>query len=193
MKKFLFVLLAVAISISVFAQTESMHLTFKGVPIDGTLNQFVTSMRAKGFTGTVNRDGTAVLEGDFAGYKGCKIFVSTLQNKDIVSTIGVLIPECPNWKTLESNYRKLQEMLTTKYGTPVEVMEEFQHPRDADDDSSNFHELKMDRCNYSTLFRSDKGELILKLISYQLDCYVYLGYFDKTNGMAVDAAAMDDL
>jgi hypothetical protein len=35
--------------------------------------------------------------------------------------------------------------------------------------------------------------LILKLISYQLDCYVYLGYFDKINGMAVDAAAMDDL
>jgi hypothetical protein len=192
MKKVLFTIIAAILSITAFAQSE--HLTFKGVPIDGTLNQFVTKMKTAGFTGGVDKNGTALLKGDFAGYKGCYIIVSTLQNKDLVSTIGVLFPECPNWSTLEGNYYKLKEMLTTKYGEPAEAVEEFQHPRSADDDSSKIHELKMDRCNYSTLFRTEKGNLVLRLVTDDYnDCHVLLGYYDKINGLEVEAAAMDDL
>ena len=110
MKRILISLVALALSLASFAQTESQHLTFKGVPIDGTLNQFVANMKAKGFTGAVNKDGTAALQGDFAGYKGCYIIVSTLQNKDLVSTIGVVFPQCETWGTLEGNYQKLKEI-----------------------------------------------------------------------------------
>ena len=194
MKKLLLIFLTAVISISTLAQASSQHLTFKGVPIDGTLNQFVANMKAKGFTGAINKDGTAVLEGDFAGYKGCYVIVSTLKNKDLVRTIGVLFPECPNWNTLEGNYLKLKEMLTTKYGEPTEVVEEFQHPRSANDDRSKLHELKMDRCIYNSLWKTDKGNLVLKLVTGDYNsCHVLLGYYDKINGLEVEAAAMDDL
>ena len=194
MKKIILIFLTAVISLTVFAQAPSQHLTFKGVPIDGTLSQFVNNMRAKGFTGTVNKDGTAVLEGDFAGYKGCHVIVSTLKNKDLVCTIGVLFPECSNWSTLEGNYLKLKEMLTTKYGEPADVVEEFQRPYAADDDRSKMYELRMDRCNYSTMWRTDNGNLALKLISGDFDsCHVILGYYDRINGLAVEAAALDDL
>lgn len=194
MKRIITIILAVVFSLSSFAQNDSRHLTFKGVPIDGTLNQFVTNMKAKGFAGTVNKDGTAALQGDFAGYKGCYIIVSTLQNKDLVSTIGVVFPQCDTWGTLEGNYLKLKEMLTTKYGEPAEVVEEFQSPRSADDDNSKMYELKMDRCNYQTLFRTEKGNIVLKLIHGDFGaCHVLLGYYDKINGLEVEAAAMDDL
>ncbi len=93
MKKIFLAVLAATISLSAFTQTTSEHLTFKGVPIDGTLNQFVSKMKAAGFTSEGVQDGTAVLSGDFAGYKECIIVVSTLQNKDLVSTIGVMFPE----------------------------------------------------------------------------------------------------
>lgn len=194
MKRIITVLIATAISLSAFAQNDSQHLTFKGVPIDGTLNQFVTNMKAIGFIGTPSRDGTAVLFGDFAGYKRCKIVVSTLQNKDLVSTIGVVFPECNTWSLLEGNYLKLKNMLTTKYGEPAEVVEEFQRPNSADDDSSKMYELNMDRCNYTTVFRTDKGNIVLKLIKGEFGaCNVLLAYYDNINGREVEAAAMDDL
>ena len=194
MKRIIIILIAAALSLSALAQHGSPHLTFKGVPIDGTLNQFVTNMKAKGFTGSVNKDGTAALQGDFAGYKGCIIIVSTLQNKDLVSTIGVLFPECGTWSILEGNYLKLKGMLTTKYGEPAEVVEEFQRTHSATDDNSKMHELKMDRCNYSTLFQTDKGNIIIKLVHGDFgSCHVLLGYYDKINGLEVEATAMDDL
>ncbi len=176
------------------AQIDSEHLTFKNVPIDGTLNQFVAKMKTAGFTGGVDKDGTALLKGDFAGYKGCYIVVSTLQNKDLVSTIGVLFPECNNWSSLEGNYNKLKEMLTTKYGEPAEVIEEFQRPVLARDDNSKIHELIMDRCNYKTRFKTEKGDLVLTLITENYNnCHVLLGYYDRINGLEVEAAALDDL
>lgn len=194
MKRILISIVAMALSLAAFAQTESQHLTFKGVPIDGTLNQFVANMKAKGFVGAVNKDGTAALQGDFAGYKGCYIIVSTLQNKDLVSTIGVVFPECDTWGTLEGNYLKLKKMLTIKYGEPAEVVEGFQRPRYADDDNSKMYELKSDRCNYQTQFLTEKGNIVLKLINGDFGrCHVLLGYYDKINGLEVEAAAMDDL
>ena len=194
MRRIIISILTIFASIAVFAQTESQHLTFKGVPIDGTLNQFVSKMRTKGFVGTVNRDGTAALKGDFAGYKGCVIIVSTLQNKDLVSTIGVVFPECNTWETLERNYLQLKEMLTTKYGEPAKVVEKFQNPRSASDDSSKLHELKMDRCNYQTTFKTTKGDILLRLINGDYgSCHVLLAYYDKINRLEVEAAALEDL
>ena len=194
MKRIITALLAAALSLTAFAQNESQHLTFKGVPIDGTLSQFVTNMKAKGFTGAVNKDGTAALQGDFAGYKGCYIIASTLKNKDLLSTIGVLFPECETWSILEGNYLKLKGMLSTKYGDPAEEVEEFQNKYGGRDDSSKLHELKMDRCTYQTLWRTDKGNLVLRLINGDFgSVHVLLAYYDKINGLEVEAAAMDDL
>ena len=46
MKKVFFsLLLAFTIVATAFAQEESEHLTFKGVPIDGTLNEYVQHTR----------------------------------------------------------------------------------------------------------------------------------------------------
>ena len=48
MKKVFFSLfLAFTIVATAFAQEESEHLTFKGVPIDGTLNEYVAKMKHK--------------------------------------------------------------------------------------------------------------------------------------------------
>ena len=64
-----------------FAQT-SEHLSFKGVPIDGTLNVYVSKMEKGGFTLIGTEDGVAMLKGDFAAYKGCIIEVATLKQKE---------------------------------------------------------------------------------------------------------------
>ena len=79
-----------------------------------------------GFSDLGIKDGTAVLQGDFAGFKGCIIGVSTLKTTNVVNTIAVIFPECDNWSKLENNYQTLKEMLIQKYGEPADCVEKFQ-------------------------------------------------------------------
>lgn len=75
-------------------------------------------MKENGFSHIGTEDGTAILKGDFAGYKGCLIGVSTLKQKDLVSKIAVIFPECETWSGLSGNYFNIKEMLTENSGEP---------------------------------------------------------------------------
>lgn len=177
-----------------FAQVETPHLSFKGVPIDGTLNEYVQKMKQKGFTYLGTEDGLALLKGDFASYKGCMIGVSTLNQKDLVSKITVVFPQCETWSALSNNYFSLKEMLMEKYGEPVDVIEEFQSYSEPRDDGAKMRSVQMDRCKYITVYKTPKGEIDLSIDHSNItECFVRLSYFDKINGDAVKAQAMDDL
>lgn len=177
---------------------NSPHLKFKGVPIDGTRKKFVDRMEKKEFKYIGDtEDGASVLEGDFAAYKGCRIYVSTLENKDLVSRIAVVFPEQKQWEYLYGNYKSLKEMLTEKYGKPASCTEEFQEAwYYASNDERKMDGAKTDKCKYVTRFQADNGEIILSIghsDSLRESCYVMLTYKDATNGNAVKQHAMDDL
>ncbi len=191
MKKILTLLIAVLIAMSSLAQSSD-HLTFKGVPIDGTLNEYVSKMKQNGFTPMSSEDGVAKLNGDFAAYKNCIIGVATLKQKDLVSKITVIFPECPTWSLLSSNYFSLKEMLTEKYGKPSECMEKFQS-YDTDDDNSKIFQVKMNRCKYYTTFETEKGSIQLSIENNNMACHVMLAYYDKINSEIIKAKAIDDL
>lgn len=194
MKKIILSLTVMLMSLSTFAQAESPHLSFKGVPIDGTLDEYVQKMKRKGFDYLGTEDGIAILTGDFAAYKGCTVGVATLKQKDLVSKITVIFPNCETWAGLSNNYFSLKEMLTEKYGKPAEVTEKFQSYSEPRDDNSRMYEVKMDRCKYVTIFETPKGDIQLYIgHNSMMSCYVMLSYFDKVNGDVVRSQAMDDL
>jgi hypothetical protein len=190
MKKILLVL-ALFVAMAANAQTE--HLKFKGVPIDGTLSQYTQRMKEKGFTYLGTEDGMSLLEGDFAGFKNCIVFVTTLQSKDLVSLIGVKFKEYDSWSAIYNNYSTLKDMLTMKYGEPSEVIEEFQGSY-IDDDNDRMNAVRMDRCKYVTTFETELGtiELFITKYEYAKGC-VMLKYTDKANGAAVLESALEDL
>lgn len=193
MKQIIFFFAMMLCGICSLAQPIKEHLVFKGVPIDGTLIEYVSKMESAGFTYLGSKGGTAFLQGDFAGLKGCIISVSTLNDPDVVNTIGVIFPEKNDWSSLEDNYQKLKEMLTEKYGKPSECIEKFQGyaPKDNHD---KLHSLKMDRCTYTTIFKTPKGDIRLSLEHQDIKSFfVKLQYWDKINTDAVKAKAMDDL
>ena len=193
-------LIALFLSLSVciaFAQTKtdsSKHLTFKGVPLDGTLDQYVAKMKQNGFKHISTEDGTAMLQGDFAGYKDCYVGVSTLKQKDLVHKIGVLFPEKDTWSKLSGNYFDLKQMLTEKYGEPSEIVEKFDRQSQPRDDDSKMYEVKFDRCKYYSIWETDKGEIQLSIDHNSVtSCFVKLVYFDKINSAIVKKQAIDDL
>lgn len=193
MKNIQLAILAMALSITALAQTAGGHLTFKGVPIDGTRKVFVDNMQQNGFTLLGTQDDVTLLSGDFAGYKNCTLGVTTLKNKDIVSSIGVIFPYCQDWATVESNYSNLKSMLSEKYGEPIKSEEGFQN-RTPQDDNEKYYELSMKRCNYASLFELTNGSIEIMMAHETLSgAYVLLRYIDKINRDIIRQAAMDDL
>ena len=176
-----------------FAQTESEHLTFKGVPIDGTLDEYVAKMKQAGFTYLTEQDGIAVLEGDFAGYKGCTVSVSTLKATNVVNTIGVMFTNHDDWASLEKDYNNLKTMLTEKYGAPSECVEKFQGFSAPESNSQKMICLRLNNCTWNTVFSTSKGRIELSITGADFSYYVMLRYFDKINTDTVRAKAIDDL
>jgi hypothetical protein len=181
--------------ISSFAQTESgssKHLAFKGVPIDGTLNDYVSKMKESGFEPVKTEDRSALLKGDFASYKNCIVAVTTLKQKDLVSKITVRFPDCDTWSSLTSNYFNLKDLLTQKYGNFSECVEKFQsHVKD--DDLSKMLQVKLNNCKYYTVYETDKGTIRLSIEDEGGRCFVRLAYSDKMNNETIKKGDINDL
>ena len=104
---------------------KAQHLTFKGIPITGTLKEFTNAMVQKGFHHELTQDGVALFSGDFAGYKDCSIGVLTLHNQDMVNRVSVFFSDHDTWSSLQHQYEILKSLLTKKYGDPAEWSERF--------------------------------------------------------------------
>jgi hypothetical protein len=194
-KKFIITAFVVLSAMTSFAQTQpSNHLEFKEVPINGTLDGFVAKMKQNGFTHIGTEEGTAMLRGDFAGYKNCIVGVATLKQNDLVSKISVIFPGCDTWSSLSSNYFSLKEMLTEKYGKPADVVEKFQSYSQPRNDKIKMYEVQFDRCRYYTTYETKKGSIQLSIEHNGVtSCFVMLSYHDKINGDIIKAKALDDL
>ncbi|EZH72364.1 hypothetical protein ATO12_23215 [Aquimarina atlantica] len=183
--------------ITSFAQDNTdttTHMTFKGVPIDGTLNEYVLKMKKSGFTHIGTKEGVAMLKGDFAAYKGCVVGVATLKQKNLVSKITVIFPESDTWSSLSSNYYNLKELLTEKYGEPSENVEKFDVHSEPEDDNSKMHEVGMNRCKYYTTYETENGSIQLSIENDGfLTSFVRLSYFDKINSKIIREKAKSDL
>ena len=182
------------IFISSFAQS-SEHLKFKGVPIDGTLNEYINKMKQAGFNHEVTEDGVALLSGEFAGYSDCIVGVKTLQKLNLVHEIVVLFPSQDKWAGLSYDYERLKTMLSKKYGEPDECFERFNAPSYMiGDDNDKMYQTIMNNCEYYSIYSTDSGTIALKIDNEKYNvCRVKLFYTDKINSEIFDNAAMEDL
>ncbi len=190
--------LALFIACLVFAGNlfAQQHLSFKGVPINGTLQEYTNAMVKAGFHYERTQDGLSILTGDFAGYKGCTIVVSTLKNLDVVSRIAVLFPDRDTWTSVLNDYQSLKSMLTEKYGYPSDSKEKFdRYDGNNYDNTAVMYALEEGEYEWYTVFSTELGEIELSIVSGEKSstASVCLRYIDKANSEKVRSAAMDDL
>jgi hypothetical protein len=196
MKKIIATLSFLMILISSSFAQNSEHLKFKGVPIDGTLNEYVSKMKQAGFVLEGTGNGIVMLSGEFAGYSDCIVGVKTLQKLDLVHEIVVLFPSQDKWAGLSYDYKRLKAMLTKKYGEPDKCMEKFNAPSYMiEDDNDKMREVVMNNCKYYSTYNTDNGSITLTISNdgYELGCRVKLFYTDKINSEIFDNVAMEDL
>ena len=89
--------------------TSTAPLSFKGIPMTGSLSAFGQELAKAGFRSA----GNGTFTGEFAGYSGCKI---TPSGSNPVQEVRVDFPVISDWNALEKAYDDLQASLTQKYG-----------------------------------------------------------------------------
>ena len=94
---------------TVTTPSATTSLSFKGIPMSGSLSAFGTELVKAGFRNA----GNGTYTGDFAGYSGCKV---TPSGSNPVQEVRVDFPVISEWKALEKAYDSLQASLTQKYG-----------------------------------------------------------------------------
>lgn len=88
--------------------SSSTPLTFKGIPMTGSLSAFGSELVKAGFRNA----GNGTYTGNFAGYEGCKVTPSG----NPVQEVRIDFPVISDWDALEKAYDNLQADLTRKYG-----------------------------------------------------------------------------
>ena len=195
---------------------DGTHLIFNNVPINGSLKNYVAQMEKKNFRIYVEHDmfdlegdeetkeqkeqkeqkakleaykeGKAMMVGDFADFKKCRLYVETLANKDLVYKIQVEFQYTSEWEKKKENYFHLKQLLTKKYGAPTSCTEKLKPESMEDYDINNsFHK---GRSKYETIYKTDKGDITLYINKHY---YLILEYLDKKNSELITEHALEEL
>lgn len=158
MKRILLTFCAVMLTMALHAQE---HMTFKGIPIDGSLSSFVSQLKSKGFTHELTEGNIAMLKGDFAGKSDCIIGVLASKQSKKVWKVVVRFPEKTSWYSLKSEYRSFKESYTEKYGTPTSY-EYFSDPY-YEGDGYELQALRLEKCTYASYYETDKGYISVEI------------------------------
>lgn len=165
-----------------FGQTDSSrHLSFKGIPINGTLNSFVSKVKLNEFheEPVPANSNYRKYNMEFAGYEDCELTIESLKHMDLVYKVSIIIPGNCQWSNLYESFSNLKNMLREKYGPPSEDVEKFNV------NSDSLTEIKNDvlfgeAAKFYSIWNTKKGNIQLN-IDNNGQCSMHLSYTDKIN------------
>lgn len=185
MRKLLVVTLALIFAgINIMAQE---HLSFMGIPINGSKTEFCKKLKAKGFAETTVKD---VFSGNFTGQQTTVVLASYDGNN--VDAVGVYFDESSEWNTLVSTYNYYKDLYILKYGEPFNC-EEY-NPSSRDSNFSRMHELGQGAVTYRSLWHTNGGfiELSIKKFS-SLEGVVVISYMNSQNMQTQLQKVLEDI
>lgn len=195
MKKIYITIIFSLLALSNIAQNTNEHMLFKGIPINGTLESFIEKMQEKDFTLINKNNSSAMMEGTFAGYNDCKIFINPSIITKQITNILVIFPPNRTWTFTNYTYEHLKQMLTKKYGEPSLCNEKFLTNTQPTNDEEKFKALTKQKCFYTTFFNTELGFINLE-ISYDdaIGAFTKLIYIDSANFSGENSPnSIDDL
>lgn len=106
------------------------HLTYKGIPLTGTLKHFQNELETKGFIATeITEDDTPseTFKGKFAGYNVLLQVMSTPLTTTVYGTLSFL-ENHNEWHEIQNDYTVFKKNLVEMYGQPTFNREEMLQP-----------------------------------------------------------------
>ncbi len=189
MKRITVTLMVLVVAICAMAQE---HLSFKGIPIEGSLSTFCQNLKAKGFTPIGSRNNQTIFSGDFTGRKATVGVIATDDGKNVFSVV-VLFDPSGEWNTLVNTYDYYKKLYTRKYGEPALSKEN--NPASSDSNSSLMHEVYQGTVVYGSAWEVAGGdiELSIEKSSGFYEGMVVIRYRDSQNVEAKIKNDLDDI
>lgn len=168
------------------------HLTFKGIPIKGSMISFCQKLKAKGFTPLDRDKNIRLFSGDFTGRKATVGVCATDDGKNVVA-IGVYLDSSGEWNTLVNTYGYYKDLYIRKYGAPT-ISKEI-NPANSDTNIALMGELYQGTVLYGSLWELPSGTIELS-IDKSVNFYegvVTIIYRDSKNMEAKLKNDLDDI
>lgn len=186
------VLVTFALLLAVTGIMAQEHLSFKGIPIEGSMSAFCQKLKTKGFT-SIGRDGTmAFFKGDFAGRNTNIGVVATDDGKNVYG-VAVLFDPSEEWNTLVKTYDYYKDLYTRKYGDPT-ISKEY-NPAHSDSNIALMAEVHQGRVVYESAWEVPGGDiqLCIKKSTGIYEGMVVIRYRDSQNAEAKIQNDLDDI
>ena len=135
------------------------HVSFYGVEVNGTPEEFAQGMRDKGFPDGSRYAGTWVLKGTYSDWKDVEAFI--LQKDGAVYGVSLFLKCKKSWEKTKEQYFALKGHLRAEYGIP-ECVEEFRDKYVEGGGRESLAFLK-NRAQYVSRFFVDGGVVELKV------------------------------
>lgn len=136
------------------------HLSFKGIPIEGSMTAFCQKLKAKGFTQMGSDNNVTLFTGDFTG-KQATVGVGATDDGKSVHSVVVMFNESSEWKALVSTYDYYKGLYTRKYGEPSACLEHNPSPQDRN--GSLMFELGQGTVTYASAWNVTGGTIELSI------------------------------
>ncbi|MBR5842890.1 MAG: hypothetical protein IKY64_09855 [Bacteroidaceae bacterium] len=156
MKRHLFSLIVLFVSFACMAQE---HLSFKGIPLEGSMDAFCKQLSAKGFKTIGNDNNTTLFTGDFTGRNATVGVIADDEGENVYSVV-VLFDASDEWKVLVNTYNYYKDLYTRKYGKPATVVEKNNATKSVSpSDAAYMLELISGRATWGSLWEVTGGEI----------------------------------
>lgn len=189
MKRILSTLMLLLAAICVMAQE---HLSFKGIPIEGSMTSFCQKLKDKGLTQVGTDNNIMMFIGDFTG-RQVSIGVDATDDGKNVYSVVVLFDPSGEWKNLVNTYEYYKELYTRKYGKPSACREN--NPSRRESNISLMYELTQGTVTYASAWEVTGGtiELSIEKANNYSDGMVVIRYRDAQNVEAKIKNDLDDI
>lgn len=157
MKNIIFTFALLFTTIHLMAQE---HLSFKGIPIEGSMTEFCQKLRAKGFTAIGRENNIAAFTGDFTGRNVNVGVIATDDGKNVFAVMLYFDPS-DNWNTLINTYNYYKDLYTRKYGEPTLSTEN--NPAHSDSNTALMAEVHQDTVVWGSVWKVTGGEIELSI------------------------------
>lgn len=192
MKKIFITLTMFFAAVNIMAQE---HLSFKGIPIEGSMTEFCKKLKEKGFVYIGNESNVPlfsnipVFSGNFTGDNATVGVFATDDRKNVVGVIVVLDPS-GEWNILVNTYDYYKNLYTRKYGEPA-VSEE-DNPARLDSNIALMLEVQQGTAVYDSTWEVNGGFIVLSIQKTNViyKGAVMIGYF---NSQSMEAKIQGDL
>ena len=172
--------------ISLMAQE---HLSFKGIPIEGSMTAFCQKLKAKGFTSIGSENNLTLFTGDFTGRNATVGVTATDDGKDVFAVV-VLFDPSGEWNALINTYDYYKDLYTRKYGKPSISKEK--NPALSDSNTALMAEVHQGTVVYGSAWEVTGGDIQLSIekSSGVYEGMVMIRYRDSQN---VEAKIKNDI